>query len=91
MAALAVTYANQPPLPQRGEEEWGKVNAAERAGNESDLTFADPYHAEEDIEEDDAETVEAKTVAPLVEQRAEESAALTTPPNLRCPKLLSRI
>ena len=62
-----------------------QLNAAERTNNESNSAFAAPDHAGEDKEKEDAETFEAKTVAPLIEQRAEELTAATTPPQPKLP------
>ena len=55
-----------------------QLDSAESADDDGNPTFADPDHAEEDKEEE--ETVLEKTVTPLVEQRAEELAAATAPP-----------
>ena len=44
-----------------------QLEAGESEDEKDDPTFADPAHAAEDNEEKEAETVEATTIAPLVE------------------------
>ena len=69
-------------LPQRSEEEWGEdlrserirkrllnnqLESGERNNKDDDPTFADPDHAVEDNEEEEAKTVKATTAVPPVE------------------------
>ena len=63
-----------------------QLEAGKSDNEDGNPPFLDPDHAEEDKDEEEVETVEAATAAPLVEQRAVELSAATTPPQPILPQ-----
>ena len=84
----AKKYGDRTPPSERFHNRLlnDQLEAGKSDNEDGNPPFLDPDHAEEDKDEEEVETVEAATAAPLVEQRAVELSAATTPPQPILPQ-----